>query len=104
MHFRAIRLIADDANYEDFMTLTAQQKSCSKLIDMEKILRESIKNYIDKLFIPQDLRINTCSDIIYASIEDAVSLKEDTFSQMLLKMIKERGMSEIECCEPPHLS
>lgn len=87
MHFRAIRLIADDANYEDFMTLTAQQKLFSKLIDMEKILRESIKNYIDKLFIPQDLRIDTCSDIIYASIDDAVSLKEDTFSQMLLKMV-----------------
>lgn len=41
MHFRAIRLIADDANYEDFMTLTAQQKSCTKLIDMEKFCEKA---------------------------------------------------------------
>ena len=68
---------------------------------MEKALYDSIKRYIGKHFIRpcryMRHELIVCKEYEIPGIEDAISMVEESFSERLFSLIKEKGISEVEC-------
>ena len=73
---------------------------------MDAELRESLRCYIDDHFVPPHrsrmMLASACCDL--ADIKTAISTREETFSEMLFRLIKEKNISEVECYKGAGLS
>ncbi len=68
---------------------------------MEKALYDSIERYIGEHFIHpcryMRHELIVCEEHDIPGIEDAISMAEESFSERLFSLIKEKGISEVEC-------
>ena len=68
---------------------------------MEKTLYDSIERYIEKHFIHpcryMRHELNVCKEYENNRIEYAISMAEESFSERLFNLIKEKEISEVEC-------
>ncbi len=68
---------------------------------MERALYDSIEEYIEEHFIHSSRYMRhesiVCEEHGFPGIEDAISMAEESFSERLFSLIKEKGISEVEC-------